>query len=169
MAEYVSSGQTLGKVVTIGPNSEAASAITGSLAASGDNALALASDEIALTQTLLVGPHQHLIGGGGTLAMRGAESGLEITFRNNGTAATLRGKNPLADVVSMASGSEITSVTMIGGVAGTPKTCFVSASGSWIGGSFTQNPGSALNINGAVLDGASFQTRGMPQAASALP
>lgn len=121
-AEYVSSGQTVGKVVTIGPNSGDASTINGSLAAAGDNALALASGEIALTQALLLGTSQHLIGGGGTLAVRGAESGLEATFRNDGAATTLRGTNPLADVVSMASGSEIASVTITGGLAAIQST-----------------------------------------------
>jgi hypothetical protein len=47
-------------------------------------------------------------------------------------------------------------------VAGTPKDCLVSAWGSWVGGSLTQNPGSVLNVNGAALDGSNFQTRCMP-------
>lgn len=114
-AEYASTSERVGKVVSIGPDSGAAAAINDRLADAGDNALALANGEIALEQTLLLGPNQHLVGGNGRLAVRGASSGLEATFRNKGDAAALRGTSPLTDVVSMESGSEIAAVAINGG------------------------------------------------------
>lgn len=117
-AEFISNGKAVGKVVAISAATGNAAAINGALAAAGNDALVLASGDIALTQSLLLGAGQHVLGGGGSIAVRGASSRLATAFRNEGQATTLRGLNPAANVVTMASGSEIANLAISGGLAG---------------------------------------------------
>ena len=116
-AAYATGGEKVGKVVNIG-SSDTATTANAALTAAGRNALALANGDIALAQALTLGAGQHLLGGGGTLAVRGAESGLSAVFGNDGPAARLHGTDATRNVIEMGSGSEVVNVAITGGAAG---------------------------------------------------
>ncbi|WP_164142292.1 hypothetical protein, partial [Serratia marcescens] len=42
-------------------------------------------------------------------------------------------------------------------VKGTPRNCLVSSCGSYVNGSLTQPPGTALTLNGRELNGGNFK------------
>lgn len=117
-AVYADTGRTVGQVVAVTPQSGGAEAINDDLEAAGADALALANGEIALANTLFLGQGQYFLGGGGSLAVRGADSGRSATFRNAGPVTTLTGLDSSLDVVSMADGSTISTVAVRGGQAG---------------------------------------------------
>ncbi|MGO4337198.1 right-handed parallel beta-helix repeat-containing protein [Labrys sp. KB_33_2] len=154
-AEYVASGQAVGKVVKITSGSGRAAVINDRLAAGGDNALVLANGEIALDQSLQLGQGQHLLGGGGGIAVRGASSRQETVFRNQGPTARLTGSSPLANVVTMASGSEVASLAISGGLAGIAGSGASNLTIRDVDISRTAGDGIRLdNVTGALIDGA---------------
>ncbi|MDH4988619.1 right-handed parallel beta-helix repeat-containing protein [Aminobacter anthyllidis] len=117
-AEFVHGGQAVGKVVSISSATGDAAAINAALTTAGTNALVLANGGISVSQALQLGTGQHLLGGGGSIAVRGANSRIQAAFRAGGEAASLTGTNPLANVVTMGTGSEIAGLAITGGLAG---------------------------------------------------
>ena len=117
-AIYDRTGQTAGKAVTISGASGDAAALNAMLQSAGYGALILADGSIGLDGSLALQAGQTLLGGGGTLALRGASSGARGTFTNTGAATTLTGYNPAQDVLTMASNSVVSSLAITGGLAG---------------------------------------------------
>ncbi len=117
-AEFVSTGERVGTVVQLNNQSGAAETINATLAAAGERALVLGDGTVLLDDTLALGDRQLLLGGGGEIAVQGASSGVVTTFRNGGERTVLVGLDPLRDVVSMGSDSEIASLSVRGGYAG---------------------------------------------------
>jgi hypothetical protein len=115
-------GQTAGNVAAISAANGDAAAINALIDAAGDNALILADGNIGLDQSLTLNNGQLLLGGGGVLSLRGADSGGEGWFANRGAATTLTGYNPAEDVVTMASNSAISTLSITGGLAGIGST-----------------------------------------------
>ncbi|WP_242224686.1 right-handed parallel beta-helix repeat-containing protein [Shinella zoogloeoides] len=121
-AVFLFNGQTVGTVLNISGASGDAAAINALMAGAGNGALILADGNLGLNGSLTLGEGQALLGGGGTLALRGASSSGRGTFTNRGAATTLTGYNPAQDVVTMASGSMISSLAITGGLAGIGST-----------------------------------------------
>lgn len=121
-AVYEINGQTAGKAVAISSASGNAAAINALLQSAGYGALVLADGSIGLDGTLALQAGQTLLGGGGTLALRGASSGARGTLTHMGAAATLTGYNPAQDVLTMASNSTVSSLAITGGLAGIGST-----------------------------------------------
>jgi hypothetical protein len=113
-AIFAETGQTAGKVVRIAEGDTAA-AINEKLAAAGDGALILAAGKIDLDNPLQLGTGQFLLGGGGSLAVRGAGSGGAAVFRSKAAAATLTGTSETEDIVTMNNRSAIAGLAMRGG------------------------------------------------------
>ncbi|KQU76519.1 hypothetical protein ASC75_02595 [Aminobacter sp. DSM 101952] len=154
-AEFVHGGRAVGKVVNVDDASGDAAAINAALAAAGQNALVLANGTIALDQAMQLGTGQHMLGGGGVIAVRGTNSRIETAFRNDGQATALHGTDPLANVVAMASGSEIAGVTITGGLAGIASNGASSISIRNVDISQTDGDGIRLdNVTGAAIDNA---------------
>lgn len=154
-ATYASTGQKVGKVVAISAADGDAVAINGMLDAAGNNALVLASGDIALTQALLLGAGQHMVGGGGLIGVRGATTGLSAGFRNGAPSTRLSGLDPLANVVTMASDSGISGLSITGGLAGISSTGTSNLFISDVDISQTGGDGIRLdNVAGAVIDNA---------------
>lgn len=122
MAQFVDSGRNAGRVVTVSSASGNAAAINSLIGAAGADALILADGNLGLDRTLSLGNGQTLLGGGGAIAVRGARSGATANFVNQGGATTITGYNPAQDVISMASGSTISSLSVRGGLAGIAAT-----------------------------------------------
>ncbi|MBZ7920865.1 inverse autotransporter beta domain-containing protein [Ensifer adhaerens] len=121
-AQFADSGRDAGRVVTVSSASGDADAINALIGSAGTNALILADGDFGLDRTLALRNGQTLLGGGGALAVRGARSGATATFVNQGAATTITGYNPAQDVIAMASGSTISSLTVHGGLAGISAT-----------------------------------------------
>lgn len=121
-AIYDRTGQTAGKTVMISSTSGDAAALNAMLQSAGYGALILADGSIGLDGSLALQAGQTLLGGGGTLALRGASSGARGTFTNTGAATTLTGYNPAQDVLTMASNSVVSSLAITGGLAGIGST-----------------------------------------------
>lgn len=121
-AQFVVNGRTTGKVVNISAANGDAAAINALIGSAGADALILADGNLGLNQSLTLGSGQALVGGGGSIAVRGARSGATTSFVNQGAATTLTGYNPAQDVVTMASGSSIASLSIRGGLAGIAAT-----------------------------------------------
>ncbi|AMS41516.1 right-handed parallel beta-helix repeat-containing protein [Aminobacter aminovorans] len=156
-AEFVHGGQAVGKVVSISQAMGDATAINAALTTAGTNALVLANGGITLGQALQLGAGQHMVGGGGSIAVRGANSRIEVAFRNGGDAAKLTGTNAAANVVSMASGSEIAGLTITGGLAGIASSGTSNISIRDVDISKTAGDGIRLdNVTGATISGANI-------------
>ncbi|CAN7221469.1 MULTISPECIES: inverse autotransporter beta-barrel domain-containing protein [unclassified Ensifer] len=117
-AQFVANGRNPGKVVNISSANGDAASINALIGAAGADALILADGNLGLNQSLTLGSGQALVGGGGSIAVRGARRGATASFVNHGAATTLTGYNPAQDVVTMASGSSIASLSVRGGLAG---------------------------------------------------
>jgi len=115
-------GQTAGKIVTMSAADRDAATLNARLAAAGTGALALANGNIGLNGSLILGDGQLLLGGGGALALHGASSGGGGTFVNSGASARLNSSNATQDVVTMASNSIVSSISLLGGLAGIGST-----------------------------------------------
>lgn len=156
-AEFISNGKTVGKVVSVSAATGDAAAINEALTTAGTNALVLANGGISLDQTLQLGAGQHMLGGGGSIAVRGANSRLAAAFRNDGLATTLRGLNPAANVVTMGTGSEIANLAISGGLAGIASNGTSNISIRNVDISKTAGDGIRLdNVTGATIAGASI-------------
>ncbi|MDW5314437.1 inverse autotransporter beta domain-containing protein [Rhizobium sp. PL01] len=115
-------GETAGNVVNISAASGNAAAINSLLAAAGDNAIILADGTIGLDRSLMLGNGQLLLGGNTIIGLRGASSGSTGLFHNRGAATTLTGYNPAQDVLTMASNSTVSNLSITGGLAGIGST-----------------------------------------------
>ncbi|MFN7011221.1 MAG: right-handed parallel beta-helix repeat-containing protein [Allorhizobium sp.] len=115
-------GAVAGNVVTIDAADGDATATNALLASAGQGAVILTDGDILLQGSLALGENQVLLGGGGVLAVHGASSGGAGLFRNRGEATTLTGQNAALDVVTMASGSAVSSLAVTGGLAGIGST-----------------------------------------------
>lgn len=156
-AEFVHGGQAVAKVVNVSDATGDAAAINAALAAAGQNALVLANGTMTLAQTLQLGAGQHMLGGGGTIGVRGQNSRIETAFRNQGAATVLNGTAPAANVVAMASGSEVAALAISGGLAGIASTGASDISIRDVDISRTAGDGIRLdNVTGAVIDGAAI-------------
>ena len=116
-AIYVETGQAAGRVVRVGEGDTASSA-NNALSAAGDGALVLASGEVELNDTLQLGTGQFLLGGGGSVMVRGAVSGGRATFHSFAPAATLTGTDPTRDVIAMGDYSAAAALAVRGGANG---------------------------------------------------
>lgn len=153
-AEYVHGGQAVGHVINVSAATGDAAAINAALAAAGQNALVLANGTMTLGQTLQLGAGQHMLGGGGVIGVRGTNSRIEAAFRNDGQAATINGTNPAANVVGMASGSEVAALTITGGLAGIASNGASDISIRNVDISRTAGDGIRLDdVAGATIDG----------------
>ncbi len=128
-AQFVYDGTTPGKVINVSAANGNAASINQLLADAGAGALILVDGNLGLERSLSLGLGQTLLGGGGTLAVRGANSGATANFVNRGAATTLTGFDPAQDVVTMASLSTVSSVAIRGGRAGIGST---GTEGLWI-------------------------------------
>lgn len=128
-AQFVYDGFTPGKVINLSAANGNTANINQMLADAGVGALVLVDGNLGLGQSLNLGLGQTLLGGGGALAVRGANSGATATFVNRGAATTLTGFDPAQDVVTMASVSTVSSVAIRGGRAGIGST---ETEGLWI-------------------------------------
>ncbi len=115
-------GRTAGKIVTVSAADKDAATVNARLAAAGTNALALADGDIGLNGSLLLGDGQLLLGGGGALALHGAASGGRATFFNSGISGRLTSSNAAQNVVTMASNSIVSYISLSGGLAGIGST-----------------------------------------------
>ncbi|PWK72678.1 right-handed parallel beta-helix repeat-containing protein [Aminobacter sp. AP02] len=157
-AEFVQGGKGVGKVVSISSATGDATAINAALTTAGTNALVLANGSISVGQTLQLGAGQRMLGGGGTIAVRGANSRFTAAFRNDGQAATLTGTNAAANVVSMASGSEVANLAISGGLAAIASNGASNLSIRNVDISKTGGDGIRLdNVAGATIAGASIR------------
>lgn len=111
-------GQSGARVVNLTAGSGDAATINAMLASAGSGAIILTDGDIGLDSSLLLADGQALLGGGGTLALRGASSGGRGIFMNSGAHTTLTGYDPASDVVTMASNSMVSSLAINGGLAG---------------------------------------------------
>lgn len=156
-AEFVHGGNAVGQVVSVDAASGDATAINAALAAAGQNALVLANGTMTLAQTLQLGAGQHMLGGGGVIGVRGQNSRIETAFRNGGQATTLNGTNAAANVVAMASGSEISGLAITGGLAGIAANGASDISIRNVDISRTAGDGIRLdNVVGATVEGANI-------------
>lgn len=117
-AVFSETGEVAGKVVTISGASGDAAAVNKLLAETGKNGLVLTNGDLAYDATIALGTGQYLLGGGGSLSVRGANSGGSATFTNHGAATKINGNKATVDVISMASGSTVSSLAITGGLAG---------------------------------------------------
>ena len=111
-------GQMAGKVVSISSASGNTSAINARIASAGTSAVILVDGSIGLDQSLSLASGQTLLGGGGNLALRGASSGAKGSYVNQNAAGVLTGYDPSQDVITMASNSVVSSLSISGGLAG---------------------------------------------------
>ncbi|KSV68104.1 inverse autotransporter beta domain-containing protein [Ensifer sp. ENS08] len=121
-AQLAGTGRNAGRVVTVSSASGNASDINALIGAAGADALILADGNLGLDRTLALGNDQTLLGGGGAITVSGARSGATATFVNQGAATTITGYNPAEDVIAMASGGTISSLSVRGGLAGISAT-----------------------------------------------
>jgi len=117
-AVYADTGEEVGALVRISSASGDASAINGAIAGGGENALILASGAIALDDTLGLGTGQFLLGGGGKLAVTGADSGGKADFTYRAKQATLTGTDDTANVLAMSDRSGVIGLAIRGGYDG---------------------------------------------------
>lgn len=151
-AQFVVNGRTAGKVVNISSAYGDAAAINALIGAAGADALILANGNLGLNQSLTLGSGQALVGGGGSIAVRGARSGATTSFVNQGAATTLTGYNPAQDVVTMASGSSVASLSIRGGLAGIAATDAANVTIDNVDISATNHDGIRFTrVNGAVV------------------
>ncbi len=151
-AQFVVNGRNTGKVVNISSANGDATAINALIASAGADALILADGNLGLNQSLTLGSGQALVGGGGSIAVRGARSGATTSFVNRGAATTLTGYNPAQDVVTMASGSRIASLSIRGGLAGIAATDAANVTIDNVDISATNHDGIRFTrVNGAVV------------------
>ncbi|MEI2297625.1 inverse autotransporter beta domain-containing protein [Ensifer sp. MJa1] len=121
-AQFADSGLTAGRVVSVSSASGNAAAINTLIGSAGTNGLILVDGDLGLDRTLTLESGQTLLGGGGAIAVRGARSGATATFVNQGAPTTITGYNPAQDVITMASGSTISQLSVRGGLAGISAT-----------------------------------------------
>ncbi|HEV7308274.1 right-handed parallel beta-helix repeat-containing protein [Ensifer sp.] len=153
-AQFVDSGRDAGRVVNISTASGSASDINALIGAAGANALILADGNLGLDRTLALGNGQTLLGGGGEIAVRGARSGATATFVNTGAATTITGYNPAQDVISMASGSTVSQLSVRGGLAGISATDATNVTVDNVDIAATNHDGIRFTrVNGAVVEG----------------
>lgn len=156
-AEFIHGGQAVGQVVSVNGASGDAAAINAALLAAGQNALVLTNGTMTLAQTLQLGAGQHMLGGGGVIAVRGQNSRIATAFRNDGQKATLNGTNAAANVLAMGTGSEVAGLTITGGLAGIASN---GASDILIRDvDISQTAGNGIrldNVTGATIDGANI-------------
>jgi len=146
-------GQTAGRLVNISAGSGDAATINAILAGAGDGAVVLADGDIGLNGSLMLANGQTLLGGGGTLALRGASSGGRGSFTNSGAHTTLTGYDPASDVVTMASNSMVSSLEIIGGLAGIGSAGTSMLTIHNVDISNTAHDGIRLaSVNGAVIE-----------------
>lgn len=150
-------GQTAGNVIDVSAANGDAAAINAIIAAAGDNALILANGAIGLDQSLTLNNGQVLLGGGGLLSLRGASSGGEGWFRNHGAATTLTGYNPAQDVVTMASNSAVSTLSITGGLAAIGGTDASNLMIDRVDISGTSHDGIRFDrVNGAIIQNSSI-------------
>lgn len=116
-AIYTETGQTARKVVSISNASGNVGTVNKLIENTGKNGLVLTNGDLAYDATLALGAGQYLLGGGGSVSLRGANSGAVANFTNHGAATTLKGTNAAANIVSMQSDSTIASMSLVGGLA----------------------------------------------------
>ncbi|WPE19335.1 right-handed parallel beta-helix repeat-containing protein [Shinella zoogloeoides] len=152
-AVFVFNGQTVDTVLNISGASGDAAAINALLAGAGTGALVLADGNIGLNGSLMLGEGQALLGGGGTLALRGASSRSGGVFTNSGAATTLTGYDPAQDVVTMASNSMLSTLSVTGGLAGIGSTGTAGLTIDRVDVSGTAQDGIRLTrVDGAVIE-----------------
>ncbi|WP_426228635.1 right-handed parallel beta-helix repeat-containing protein [Pararhizobium sp. DWP3-4] len=150
-------GLTAGTVVGVSAANGDAAAINAIIAAAGENALILANGTVGLNQSLTLNNGQVLLGGGGVLSLRGASSGGEGWFQNEGAATTLTGYNPAQDVVTMASNSAVSTLSITGGLAGIGSTGASNLMIDRVDISGTSHDGIRFNrVDGAIIQNSSI-------------
>lgn len=110
-------GRATGTVANI---SLATSNLNGTITGAGLHGIILASGEINVDTALQLAAGQVLLGGGGVLELRAADSGKTVHFTNTGAATTLKGSSTglpesRADVVILAEAATVQSLAISGG------------------------------------------------------
>ncbi|ATN37017.1 hypothetical protein ACO34A_24930 (plasmid) [Rhizobium sp. ACO-34A] len=146
-----------GNVVTISAADGTAASINARLAAAGSGAIVLADGSIVLDGSLMLGDGQTLFGGGTTIALRGARSGATGSFVNTGVETTLTGYDVAQDVVTMASNSTVSSLSINGGLAAIGSTGTSNLLIDNVDVSGTAHDGIRLSsVDGAVIQNSSI-------------
>ena len=151
-AQLGGSGRNAGRVVTLSSASGNASDINALIGAAGSDALILTDGDLGLDRTLALGNGQTLLGGGGAITVRGARSGATATFVNQGAVTTITGYNPAQDVIAMASGSTVSSLSVRGGLAGIAATNAANVTVDNVGIGATNHDGIRFtHVDGALV------------------
>ncbi|NML76973.1 hypothetical protein HHL25_22810 [Rhizobium sp. S-51] len=149
-------------------------ALQAALDAAGTGGVVLLTGNLAAPGGILLNANQTLIGGGATLKLRGASSGVEVDFTAAGSSGRITGADDA--LVEMATGSTLSGISVENTATGANDFAVVGASGATLdkvdiissangvkadgttgftleGGSVTANQGSALDLtNSTGLD-----------------
>lgn len=177
-------GDAVTQFATVDGATQDLAALQAALDAAGAGGVVLLTGDLAAPGGLLLSADRTLIGGGSSLRLRGASSGIEVDFTGAGSAGRILGADDA--LVQMASGATLSGIGVVNTATGAGDYAVVAASGATLrnveivaashgvkaagtsgftlsGGSVTAGGGSALdltNSSGLDIHGASIVQTG---------